>query len=61
MQFMTWELEAYSLINKLLSTQKNIDLDNKAMTGIINKLEPYLMNTMLKAKNLKNMCEELKT
>ena len=61
MQFMIQGLGAYTLINKSPSTQKDTDLDNKAMTVIINKLEPHLMNTVLKAKNLKDMCEKLKT
>ena len=58
---MIWGLEAYILINKSSSTQKDTDLNNKAMTVIINKLEPHLMNAVLKAKNLKDMCEKLKT
>ena len=61
MQFMIWGLGAYSLINKSLSTQKDTDLDNKAMAVVINKLGPHLMNAVLEAKNLKDMCEKLKT
>ena len=61
MQFMIWELEVYNLINKLLSTQKDINLNNKAIMIIINKLRPHLMNAVLKVKNLKDMCEKLKT
>ena len=61
MQFMIQGLGAYTLINKSPSTQKDTDLDNKAMAVVVNKLGPHPMNAVLEAKNLKDMCEKLKT
>ena len=57
---MLWEIRALNLIEIASIDKKQVMLNNWAMTLIIFKLEHDLINTIIDADNLKNMCFKLR-
>ena len=60
MWFMLQGIRALNLIEVAFIGEKQVMLNNQAMTLIVFKLEHDLMNTIINTDNLKNMCFKLR-
>ena len=60
MWFMLWGIEALNLIEIAPIDEKQVMLSNQTMTLIVFKLGHDLMNAIINADNLKNMCFKLR-
>lgn len=61
MQFMIRGVGAQSLITASPTTQKEMDLDNRAMAIMVTKLGPHPINAIMECKDLRHTCEVLWT
>ena len=57
---MLWGIGALNLIEVAPIGEKQVMLDNQAMALVVSKLGHDLMNTIINANNLKNMCFKLR-